>query len=99
MGKRIIFVLCVFNLNNPSLSIPINVITTTINTIFILHCRPFSDDINNKIEVFNDVVTTLFLVLLEAFIGDYFPDAESRRLVAWGAVGVFLLYLLVHITY
>jgi len=75
MGKRIIFVLCAFNLKYPSLSIPINVFTTTINTVFILYYRPFSDDIDNKIEVFNDIVTSFFLVLLNALIGDFITDA------------------------
>jgi hypothetical protein len=99
MAKRIFFVFCVFWVKNSSMTIPLTFITTTVNLAFILHARPFKDEVVNRFEIFNELVTSYFLVMLLALQNDYYLSNNMDDSNTWIVISVLWVYLLVHLTY
>jgi uncharacterized membrane protein YciS (DUF1049 family) len=78
IAKRVIFVVCAFSIDYPILCLMITIITSTGNAVFVLHYRPFSDDLLNKFEAFNEAITAYFLIALLCLLGEYsFTKAEE----------------------
>ena len=78
MVKRFFFVFCAFYIKTPSLGIPLTTIAATVNLVFVLHFRPFTDVKDNKFEVFNELITVYFLITLSGIIGDFGKEFAAQ---------------------
>jgi hypothetical protein len=100
MAKRIFFVFCIFWLKTPSISIPLTIVATTANLCFFIHVRPYVDEMVNKFEIFNEIVTSYFLILLLALLKDYRLSHNMNNIfTTWMVIGVLWVYLMVHMSY
>jgi hypothetical protein len=100
MAKRIFFVYCIFWLKNPSVGIPLTIIATTVNLCFFLHVRPYVDKVVNNFEIFNEIVTSYFLMLLLALLNDYRLSHNMDNITTtWMVIGVLWVYIMVHMSY
>ena len=99
MTKRILFVVTVFWVSNAALGIPITIVVTTVNLVFFIHVRPFEDEVVNNFEIFNEIVTSYFLMLLLCLLNTYKISHNIGESSTWMIISVLWVYLMVHISY
>ena len=59
--KRVVFVNCVFHIENPALSISIVAPVIFSNICYLVAYKPYEDETLLKFEIFNDIITLLFV--------------------------------------
>ena len=65
-------------------------------TMFIMHAKVFSSPKEQRIEVFNEVVTIFTIILLSAFLTtDFIIEADARSKVSFALMGLICINFLV----
>ena len=99
MAKRISFSIGVFLIKNASINIPIFIITTTLNLAVVLNYAPFKQERMNRFEVFNEITSIIFCIILQAFTGDLVGSKADKYLIGWISITIFMIYIFTHLSF
>jgi hypothetical protein len=76
----------------------LHLVTTLMNMNYVMHFKPFEDDMHNNMEVFNEFCVFILCTLQQTFLNTVIP-ADIIYYYGWFFIGIWFFMTIVNLIF